>query len=310
MLACNRTHRVERPVKKSSITIEDALSEYLRHKGQGKGDRFKRYADRSVGYLVKFAGRKGLTDYTRADANTLRDALIDRGLVASSIKRNFEVVRAVFNVAANERGLDITNPFSQVIFTAAPKGHKRLPIPLGDILKVQRLCYEKDDDIRWLIALLSDTGMRLAEGAGLAKEDVFINAEIPFVRICERPWRPLKTTSSEREVPLVGAALWAAQRAYEQSPDEFLFPRYCSHKGCKADHASNALNKWMRPSVLRGCVIHSFRHSFRDRLRKVECPSEVIDNLGGWRPMSVGSRYGVGYPLAQKVKWMTLMLEE
>ena len=24
-------------------------------------------------------------------------------------------------------------------------------------------------------------------------------------------------------------------------------------------------------------VIHGFRHSFRDRLREVECPSEVID---------------------------------
>ena len=85
MIVGNQTFVIAPPVKKSSMTIQDALSEYLRHKGQGKGDRFKRYAERSVGYLIQFAGSKSLTDYTRADANTLRDALIDRGLVASSM---------------------------------------------------------------------------------------------------------------------------------------------------------------------------------------------------------------------------------
>ena len=51
-------------------------------------------------------------------------------------------------------------------------------------------------------------GMRLAEAAGLAKRDVFLNTEIPYVRLCERLWRPLKTRSSERMcrslVPLYG----------------------------------------------------------------------------------------------------------
>ena len=99
MVVGHRTHIAAPPAQISSITIQDALSEYLRHKGQGKGDRFRRYAERSVGYLIEFVGSKSLTDYTRADANTLRDKLIYRGLVASSIKRNFEVVRSVFNLA-------------------------------------------------------------------------------------------------------------------------------------------------------------------------------------------------------------------
>ena len=85
MVGGHQTFVIAPPVKKSSMTIQDALSEYLRHKGHGKGDRFRRYAERSVGYLVEFVGSKSLTDYSRADANTLRDALIDRGLVASSI---------------------------------------------------------------------------------------------------------------------------------------------------------------------------------------------------------------------------------
>ena len=146
--------------------------------------------------------------------------------------------------------------------------------------------------------------MRLAEAAGLAKEDVFLDTEIPYVRLCERPWRPLKTRSSERDVPLVGAALWAAQRAYESSPNEHLFPRYCSEQGCKADYASNSLNKWLRKHVPSGCVVHSFRHSMRDRLRAVECPSEIIDEIGGWQTEHVGQRYGGGHECQHKAAWL------
>ena len=179
-----------------------------------------------------------------------------------------------------------------------------MPIPFDDIRKIQKHCYQKDDDIRWLIALLSDTGMRLAEAAGLAKEDVFLDTEIPHIRPCERPWRPLKTRSSERDVPLVGAALLAAQGAYETSPNEYLFPRFCLDDGCKADYASNSLNKWLRKHVPNGCVVHSFRHSMRDRLRAVECLSDLIDQIGGWQTAGVGQCYGTGFELDVLFQWM------
>ena len=65
--------------------------------------------------------------------------------------------------------------------------------------------------------------MRLAEAAGMAKEDVFLDKKMRYVRLCEHPWRPLKTKSSQRDVPLVGAALRAAQRAYESSPNDYFF---------------------------------------------------------------------------------------
>ena len=53
-----------------------------------------------------------------------------------------------------------------------------------------------------------------------------------------------------------------------------------------------------------GCVIHSFRHSMRDRLRAVECPSDIIDAIGGWTTTGVGQRYGHGQPMDVKAKWM------
>jgi hypothetical protein len=36
---------------------------------------------------------------------------------------------------------------------------------------------------------------------------------------------------------------------------------------------------------------------FRDRLRAVQCPSDMIDQIGGWSTAGVGQSYGEGYEL-------------
>ena len=42
-------------------------------------------------------------------------------------------------------------------------------------------------------------------------------------------------------------------------------------------------------------VIHGFRHALRDRLRAVQCPSEMIDQIGGWASGKIGEGYGEGF---------------
>ena len=102
-------------------------------------------------------------------------------------------------------------------YGSAKAPEKRLAMPIANVRAVQTLCRNADDDIRWLIAVLSDTGMRLGEVAGLVRDDTMLDAPIPHVKLVEHPWRRLKTASSHREVPLVGEALWGLQRALTQS---------------------------------------------------------------------------------------------
>ena len=77
--------------------------------------------------------------------------------------------------------------------------------------------------MRWLVALISDTGMRLAEAAGLKTEDLKLNQEHPHITLKPYPQRSLKTKASERVIPLVGASLWAAQRIVASVKVNFVF---------------------------------------------------------------------------------------
>jgi len=285
--------------------LSDAVSVYLRLKGQNKPPAFEATVKRGCGYLIDCCGNKDLAEYTRSDATKFRDYLFNKDLNGASVARIFGTVRAVINLALSEFGLSIINPFSNVYFDRSAGVMKRLPVQPEDINKVQEECYKADDEKRWLVALIADTGMRLAEGAGLLRSDFFEQDGILCVRIKPHPWRSLKTASSERVIPLVGSAEWAAKRILEQSHNtEFAFPSYNDGERTNANSASAALNKWLKGKVGQAYTIHSFRHSMRDRLRAVDCPSEVTDQIGGWLTHGVGSSYGKGYPEAVLLKWL------
>ena len=54
--------------------------------------------------------------------------------------------------------------------------------------------------------------------------------------------------------------------------------------------------------------MHGLRHSFRDRLRALEAPVDMIDQLSGWSLKSVGQNNGDGYPLDLLHQWMGKMV--
>ena len=145
--------------------------------------------------------------------------------------------------------------------------------------------------------------MRLSEAAGLASDDIVLDADIPHINVRPHPWRRLKTKGSERLVPLVGASLWAANRL-QQHDSSYAFPRYCDGQICNANSASAALNKWMKSITGGDYVVHGLKHSLRYRLRAVECLSEIIDQIGGWTTTGIGHAYGKGYNVEMLAKWM------
>jgi integrase len=286
-------------------SLKDAVAVYLRLKGHDRPPTFEAAVRRSCGYLIDCCGMKQLRDYVRADATKFRDYLFAKGLNGASVARVFGTVRAVINLALSEFGLAIVNPFSNVYFNQREGVKKRLPVKPEAIKKVQAECYKADDEMRWLVGLVADTGIRLAEGAGLLRSD-FINKDgILCVSIKPHPWRSLKTASSERVIPLVGSAKWAAERILEQpNSSQFAFPKYNNGERTSANSASAALNKWLKGKIGDGYTMHSFRHSMRDRLRAVECPSDIIDQIGGWLTQGVGAAYGEGYSVCMLQKWV------
>ena len=294
----------ERPTigsQSSCETLSEALVLYLRLKGVGRDKTFHRGAERNIKSVIELLADRPLDKYSSSDAAAYRDYLLKRGLTTNSVKRNFAYIRSIINLCIQEHGLDCKNAFSRVYLPDLDDSKKRKPIPIENIRQIQDDCIKADDEARWLVALISDSGMRLSEAAGLHIEDIKLDEEVPHIDIKPHAWRSLKTRGSQRQIPLVGASLWAAQRIKQTNTNSpYAFPRYTSSKGTNANSASAAINKWLKPKVPEGCVIHSFRHSLRDRLRAVSCPSDMIDQIGGWTTAGIGQGYGDGHSLMNR----------
>ena len=145
-----------------------------------------------------------------------------------------------------------------------------------------------------LLYAMSDTGARESELIGLRGEDIFLDGDIPYIWIQPYKNHELKTLQSKRQIPLVGASLFA----FRQLPHGFL--HYTN-----PDTASSTVNKFLRENDLKPSSRHSLyslRHTFKDRLRDTEAPEEIIDELMGHKKK--GPKYGRGHLLEKKYKWM------
>jgi integrase len=94
-------------------------------------------------------------------------------------------------------------------------------------------------------------------------------------------------------IPLIGLALEAAQSL--DLTQEWLFPHYLSKdkKSFKHTNASNVINKRIKKLLddPKAPTAYSFRHTMQTRLRNVECPADIREEICGWKS-SISKNYG------------------
>jgi integrase len=289
------------------VHLSEAVEAYLAAHKRAGNRKFVTDTRRAIGQVIAAAGDLPLTEYRRVHAKAVCDHLLKRGVKTATVRRNINIITAVFNEGIREFDLrDASNPFERLrIRGEGEDAQGRQSFTTEELRSIAAACRQRDDDIRHLIALQADTGARLGEIVGLRIEDVLVDHRVPhvWIRPHEKLGHTLKTPASKRKVPLVGIALWGAQRALEAQSDAtggWLFPRYAADNNLKATHASNTINKWLRQTTKTAKTSHSFRHTMRDRLRHVAAPKDIQDAIGGWGTPSIGEGYGSeGYLLEQ-----------
>lgn len=294
--------------RRARCLLSDALAVYLQEHDKGDDPAFAAGATRAIGHVYEAVGDFPLSYYRREHAVQVRDFLLKSGNKTATVRGRLNDIKAVFNRGLVEFNLgEYRNPFERLqIAKEEQDAETREPFTAEELRTLTAACRLKDDALRHIVLMQSDTGARLSEIVGLRIEDVFFDHETPHIMIRPhlRLGRSLKTDASERHVPLVGEALWAAERAlnaYHEGDRKtgWLFPRQAEDGKVKSSSASAAINKWIKERVGIAKTTHGLRHSMRGRLRHADVPPELQDIIGGWGSRSVGQGYGEGYLLRQ-----------
>jgi len=142
-------------------------------------------------------------------------------------------------------------------------------------------------EARAIMLGMINTGMRPSEGAGLTRDQIRLDHNIPHISI-EPVGRELKSKNARRIIPLVGVSL-EAFRGFKDG-----FPRYRASPAT----LSATVNKYLRDNKLLETPAHTLyglRHAMEDRMLKAEVDERIRRDVLGH---ALGrERYGKGADL-------------
>jgi len=251
-------------------------------------------------FMTSLHGDKPIDALTRSDTNAFRrwwsDRLEREGYRRDTANQQLGVLRTMIEGVARSHEIDLGLVFDRLRFKSEDNQRPAFdPEYIATRLLMPGALEPLNDEARRAFYVTIETGMRPSEICGLSKPLIKLNDAVPHVIVTETDEREIKTKNSRREIPLVGVAL----KAMQHHPNGFT--RYFLKPG----NLSAAINRQLERAELLPTPDHSFyslRHSFKDRLRAIEPPGELIDMLMGHT--SNKPRYGKGYTLEVKRKWL------
>ena len=291
-----------------SVTVRRAYDMFLSHTRDKTRDysadqlrRWKAPRLKAVNNFIQVVDDKALTEITRQDALTFRawwiDRLEEKGLTANSANKDLGHLNQIFSTVSDAYQLGVGRPFAGLRLQE-DKTARRTAFTsdwIRDAILADGVLDGLNDQAHGIVLALVETGLRPSEACGLEPADIRLDHDIPHLALSHKPNRKLKTTYSQRDVPLIGVSLEAMRRHADG------FPRYRD----KSSQLSAAVNKFMRNCKLLpddGHSLYSFRHAFQDRLTAVDMPDRVQADLMGHkfgRPV-----YGEGATLEHKRDWL------
>jgi integrase len=224
-------------------------------------------------------GDKALSELTHDNIldyiDWLQERIEDGEIVAKTANKYMGHVSRMIKAINKKQRLGVSDLFSGMRLSGG-KYVQRTAYPIDfvqDKILAEGALMGLNEEGRRAIFLIADTGLRLSEAVNLTERTIFLEGNIPYVRV-EPDGRRVKSQDSIREVPLVGTAL-AAMKLQPKG-----FPRYAD-KGASLSAYLNGylLDKGLRPT--RKHTVYSLRHTFKDRLIASKCQDSMIEALLG-----------------------------
>ena len=287
-----------------AITVATALELYwglAKDKTFGKSeDQLRRWRNpriKAIRNFVDVIGDKPIDQVTRDDMLDFRQYWLERieteGLTPNSANKDLIHLGDVLKTINRMKRLGLDLPLGELSFK---EGEKRSRPPFSDDwIKNNLLAAGALDGLnseaRGLILGMVNTGYRPSEGAALTEETIYLNGDVPHIRI-EPDGRQLKSQYARREIPLTGVSL----EAFMAFPEGF--PRYRDSASLSA-----TVNKYLKANGLLETPDHSFyslRHSFEDRMLEAGIDERIRRDLFGHTLDR--ERYGKGASLARKAE--------
>jgi integrase len=288
--------------------ISELWPAYLKDESRGEKwiKKHKMYFDR----FVDIVGDIPVLTTTIESARAYRDAREKMGVKSGTVQKEINVIKSVFNKGMRELSINARNPLESVRATnLGQDATKRETLSTAEIKKLIAACLKEGDDLSRMLLLALFTGARIGEIIGLRNSDVKLAGKTPSINIKSYGKRRLKTSNSERALPVHPSALGELKKQLD-AKQAVLFPRYCDGLNMpSADTASATLNKRLKKLFPEKHITnHCLRHTLEDRFRDADVPKDRRDEFLGHAKQDSADTYGHGRSLNKKLEDLLLAM--
>jgi integrase len=263
--------------------------------------RWRKHRQAMVDVFIALNGGEDFPVITisKEHTHTFRDHWQKR-VVAGEIKitsanRQMRRIAGLYKSIHAFYDLDSKNPFSRIRIPGGRDGKRLAYAP--SFVQSRFLADGMFDDInaeaRRIIFLIVETGIRISEACALNRDTIHLNGPIPYIEVSDES-QETKTADSVRQIPLVGVALMAMKAQPNGFPRYWDNPTHCSNT------INNALDvRKLKPGGKKQSL-YSLRHTLIDRLKAVEAPKDIQEDMLGHVHM-----YGEGTTLEHRHAWLS-----
>lgn len=283
-----------RTIEPLTVNYRVYLASFVRHlRAENRSERtIQTYAE-SITQLSRFCNEKGMPDdptaLTREHIETFVGHLLATKSGATANNR-YGGLRAFYKWLLDDGEIS-ASPMTKMRPPKVPE--QAAPVlSIEDIGRILKVCQGQTFDAKRdtaIIRLLLDTGLRRAEIAGLAVEDVDWSGNPPMLRVLGKGGR-------SRQVPVGNKAARDLDRYLRMRARHRLANSPALWLGKAGPMTDSGIYQVVRDRAaqagLEGVHTHLFRHTFAHMWLAAEGQEGDLMRLAGWRSRSMLARYG------------------
>lgn len=254
---------------------------------------------RSVNLFIEWAKKYSINnveDVTKQHIANFKRFLDERYQAPRSRQDALIKLQALFNFCIDKRDYLTVNPVKGMTYSKVTSINHKTEITPSEYEKVMNTDYVKGyEDLKWLLAILWNTGMRIGEAIQLRPEDFRIVDGIKCISINTEDGKQVKNETSIRDIPISEALLqmgiWDTKPRLGWTKNNAAGSRIAfAFKQIGIEHSS-----------------HDFRYSLSNRLRDCDVADSVRYSILGHAHKTTTDRV---YKTRQPLKQMLMALNK
>lgn len=285
----------EKPVH----SLSEVLEEWCMDNRSDWKLRTEKLNRRSVNLFIDWAEKRSVRNIEEVSKQHISEfkGFLEKHYQAPRSRQDALIkLQALFNFCVSKRDYLTVNPVKGMTYTKIANVNHKTEVTVSQYSQVMKTEYVQNyAGLKWLLAILWNTGMRIGEAIQLRPCDYREIEGIKCISVNAEDGKQVKNDSSIRDIPisdeLLRMGIWEAKPALGWSKNNAAGSRIVfAFAQIGAKHSS-----------------HDFRYSLSDRLRDCDVPDSVRYHILGHAHTTTSDRV---YRTRQPLKQMLLAINK